>query len=514
MIESFVKLKKRAKRSCILQSLLIGLCSATLAFASLFIAFKLVGAKFPWYGYASIVGGVFLLAAGVSLLCTYPTTKRFSRTLDERYSLGEKVQTMVEYSGGEGVLLELQREQTEKALSALPPRRKGKGVLFKVVLLPILAFSMLVTSIVVPSNYVEPIPESEKIYESDAYQLKDLEALIANVRASSLTEKLKPAYVATLEDLLDRLKKNESTVSEVHAAVHQSMTLIISITSQANTYNAYVRALKGNEMLAPLSQALSESGKIYKSISEINLYLYSTLANRENDIFSGVQEKLATYTSEIETEVSTMQAEEYTAYLTDYIAAIAELFISAELTSISETDGIKMALTDLQTAMSQSLARLNDAESGTTLQAEQIALATALTVFVVDRNHTSGAAMALSEQANSYLIKDYVLRTLADIFKVNIPREEEEEENKKDEEENKPNEGGGGGSGSLGYPDDGLVLDPADGTYKPYGELLSIYYKRVSELLEEDESTGEGKIPEELKQYLEVYFDALHSSED
>ncbi len=515
MVESFITLKKEEVKRCWIFCAVTAVSVAVLLFGALFTACKVLERSLPWYIYLAVSFGSLLLVGGIALLFCYPTTKRFAKTLDTTYRLGEKVQTMVEFTGKEGAVIELQRAQTDRALSALPPRKKTFFSVLKMVAMPVLAVAMLVTAIVLPNTAPPKVAEGENPYESGVYQVRNLETLIANVQKSTLTDDLKTPYVATLTDLLTLIKDETTTHNQMMAGVRGSMNLIITLTRADNTYNAYVSAICAAEQKAailPLAKALSDSGEAYREVTGINVRRFSTVDSAENkqELLTKVKEILNTYASEVNAELSAIVEEDaYRSYITDYTTQLTTVLGQIPTPTEESVEPILGALLRLNEKLLATNTQLG--EGGYTLEGVCGEAATAFTDFI---EGSGNAGLLMNEQAYSYLMKDYVLRTLGDIFGVSVPTEDSSYVDENSGSGGLPggsegNEGGsgGGGSGELEFPNDGLVLDPSDGTYKPYGELIGKYYSNVLQLLETEE------ISEELRTYLEAYFNALQSKE-
>ncbi len=516
MVESFVKLKKRAARNACLYALLTGVSSAAFVFGVLFIVCRLAELSFPLYGQILIAAGVGLLVGGILLALTYPTTKRFAKTLDKRYALGEKVQTMVEFSAQEGAILEMQRARTEEALQTLPKQKKGFKSVLKVGLLPFLAVAVVATSFALPQKGVaqppvEP-PEQEEIYGKDKFDVKDLEVLIKNVTESTLPDGLKLVYLAQLNGLMEKITAEEDIpLREVKAAVELSMKLIIDVTKEYNTYNLFVKEIGGDEGLAEKQatfvKALKDSGAVYKTVQGTNVYYYESLKGLDGSLYSGVQAALASYSTELTApidEITTQNA--YRGYVDGVLADIEGVLALEGVVGLAETDGIKRALTTFKTEL-DATKDLFAADSGYGINDIKAEAKKVVGGLINGSKTNGGLASPLKDQANVVMLKDYVLATLSKIFGVDIPYEGEGEE---------PDDGpGGGGTGEGSRPNEGWVLDPADGTYKPYMDIVAKYYKNVSDLLDEDKNNPNGsQIPVELREYLEAYFNTLQKPEE
>ncbi len=510
MIDSFNKLIARARKKCVGYSVLTGVSVGGLLFGSLFLAFKLAKVAFPWQGYLlSVALGV--LTGGVLLCALYPTKKRFARALDFKHGLGEKVQTALEFSGQEGAVLELQREQTEEVLRALPTPKKDFKWALKLFLLPLLAVSMLTTSLVVPKPTEKGpatviTPSGEEPFEWDEWVEKDLQTLIDNVKSSTLTEKLKPAYVLLLEELHAKLTaETPPTQQEMLTAVKGGMDLLVSLTKGANSYNAYLAAIKKNKPILPwttsLATALRESGKAYQKVDGTDKKRFATVqACTSLKLQDPINVSLTTYVDEVMGKISGYGQAEYISFVNAYAAELDELFAYEGVVSLADGEGLTGGLRTLKADL-QATVELFD-ESYTVAGVKGRAK-TAFEKFVGEEN--GGALLTLAEQANSVLIKDYTLYTLGYIFEVAVPSEDEEEETEKDPNPTPPDEDE--------YLYDGLVLDPLTNTFVSYHDLISRYRETLNGLLEADAEEDEPQMTKELELQIKAFLTALEKKE-
>ncbi len=510
MVETFKKLKKKAQLKAWLSAILLLISVAALAIGGALIVLNLLTKEMPLYGYLC-GGGAGVLVAALTLLFTYPTTKRFARRIDEEYALHERTQTMVEYAAKSGEVVDMQRSDAEQALLSLPKKRKGFGFVCRVILLPILAVATLATGVILPKNEptVTPppvvVPEEDKPFESGMYQVKDMEQLIANVRSSTLAEPLKTEYLLQLEVLLEMMQDGETTNREMLAAVDGAMNIILERTTEVNTYNAYsaiIGADANATAIKPMGTVFMDAGRSYKKIEGVNLYLYSTLIGKEEPLKEYVVTVLTTYIDEV---IAAIPADEagFEGYVSEYSAAIESVLASKQVTEFAEDEEIKARLNALKTTLDGTLLGLKNDDY--TLDGAKKEVVGGLELFVKDGGYTSGAAIAISTQAHSYMMKDYVLTALGEIFGVNPPQDGEEEEDKD------PSGEGGGGSGNMEYPNQGEILNPDNGEYVPYYELLNEYYLRILEALEADEASDDPQIPEAVRAQIKAYFEALQT---
>ncbi len=507
MTERFIQLKKSAEKRCFLFTALFGGSAALFLLGGLLLLFKLLAVHFPWYGYALCAFGALASVGGGVFFATYPFVKRFARQLDERYRLDERVRTMLEYDGQEGAVLSLQREDTEERLAALPKRRYGWKQITALCIAPVLAVGVLVGSFLVPKDRassvpsVEP-PKEEELVKPSEFAVDDLKKIIENVKSSELSTALITVNVTVLEGLLAKIEGGEVLEK---ATVSEGMLTIQAATTAENTYNAFLAASKAWAIFKPLDKALKESAKAYDEIPEANVYDYTTLQDKRGVLSEKVTARLNAYAEVVKGEIASLSDESgYIAFVGGYIAAIDGVLAAESISALATEESLKKALVAWRTGLASTLnASYTALADGTYLAGAKSTAKEQCTLLVRNGGQTEGLAVAMHDQAYVYMMNDYVLKGLSKIFGVPVPVVESESEG---EGEDPPAEGGGGGGGEFSYPSEGLVLDPTDGQYKPYGEVLASYYARVLELLEGDETEAAA----ELKAYIDAYFKALH----
>ncbi len=505
MVAKFIQLKKRAKKRCFLFTAVFGVSAALFALGGLLLFFKLNEVDFPWYGYALatvLAGGI---VGGLVLFVCYPQTKRFSRRLDEKYHLHERVRTMVEYEGQESPVLSLQRADTEEKLAALPKYKYGVWRILALCLAPILSIGLFVGSFFVAQGETPvgtpptPPPKEEDITKPSEYAIADLEKLIENVQSSNLSSALKTVNITVLQGLLDDLTA-DGIVEKV--TVSEGMLTILLATTAENSYNAFVTAGKSHERLKLLNVALKESARVYEGLPETNVYDYTTLRDKRPALDEKVAERLTSYAETLKSEISFLaQESEYVDFVNGYITALEGVLADEGVKALADDELMKAALINFKTGLEGTLnAERTGLTAGVLLAGVKDTASGLVDALITNNAQSAGIAVAMGEQAYVYMMKDYVLMGLSKIFGVSVPEIDD------GDDVVDPPLGGGGGGGEFIYPSDGLVLDPTDGTYKPYGELLASYYARVLALLEEDDSQASA----ELKGYILAYFGELH----
>ena len=115
----FVKLKNKAFIIRLLKSIMLGIFVSALAGGVLIMLSKLEIWEQSLYIQASIVGGAFIVVAIATYFSLRISKERLAKELDKRYNLDEKVQTMLVFKEESGALVELQRQDADKALAGV-----------------------------------------------------------------------------------------------------------------------------------------------------------------------------------------------------------------------------------------------------------------------------------------------------------------------------------------------------------------------------------------------------------
>ncbi len=509
MIQSFTKLKKRAVLRSVGYSILLGGSCGLFAFGGIWVLFKRLPVAFPWWGYLALALGVTLLVGGIALLATYPTTKRFARRLDRDYGLGERAQTMVEFSGKNGEIVDLQRENTEAVLSTLPKKKPTVGKVFQCVLPVVLSVAMATTAFFVPARKIityEPIPEEDLPIDLTVWEISDLQEIIDNVRSDKdFTVKLQPLYLESLQSILNLVQKDPApTKGEVLSAVGLSMTLMFDITNKANTYNALSQGMKGKAQLTSLSDTFKESATVYTTLG-INKFDYDTIKGQKSTLNVKVVERVGKYANILNNELSGKEKADYESYVADYVEALNLAKTSDVWKGVVDEDALKQGILTLGQALQDSSDRMNN-DYHLSLDGAKNHVTKSLETFTAEEG---AVTRELTEQAYSYLMRDYVLHGLSRIFKVAVPVDPVDVEDSSNEED--PGNQTEGDDGELAWGNDSLVLDPTDGKQKPYTEILSTYYKPIMDMLQPSEEGEEETVslPEDIQQYLKDYFQSL-----
>lgn len=489
MNESFSTLKGRLRLLILLRACLLGI-SLGVGFASIpILVYKLsfgqVNVLIP-----VLVGvGGFLIGFGMLILINPPTEKRIARLIDERLSLDEKVQTLIEFKEKEGEIVEVQRQEANELLRGV----KVKSLLSKRIWLnfiaPVIAVALLIVTICVPAKQ-EYIPSEDKEPEEEQppadvtlVQIQELKDLIKEVKASNMEKIPKEKVISELEGLLETLQKIEEapeenpymTEAQLKDEVKGAISNIQHILDDANSSDDISSKLdlSTNELIRRLAYRIKllETGGADVELGSMK----QTLIN-ENDK-EIIKELSNTYSSAIKKALADSEVDE------NNIMLLALLHLANELEVVSN-----MAETDSLNAMKEKIAPLFENAS--------IDLRTAIRIQGFNRDTVES-----------------VIEALVDIFGLTeeeIPKYEDEDDTITGDigEDEPPEENSGDagyGSGEMQYGSKDLIYDPKTDTFVEYGTLLSAYLKEV------DAQIREGKYPPEFEDFKDEYFKILSS---
>jgi hypothetical protein len=207
---NFNKLKAKIRLGTIVRFLVLGLALGALAAAGIAIAQKLAAISPDLLLCVGAGVGVAVIVIVIALLFAFPTEKRIAKRLDDQLSLNEKVQTMVAFRDEQGMMLEMQREDTESLLGEVTSKRLRRKHAWLGAVLPVLAVVVLLTAFVMPVRTESATPGDDNESENEAWELSEwhitaVRALIDMVKASEMVEDGKGEVVHTLEELISDL---------------------------------------------------------------------------------------------------------------------------------------------------------------------------------------------------------------------------------------------------------------------------------------------------------------------
>lgn len=482
---NFERLRSRAGAIAIAKCVLTAVTVGALVFAVPTLIFKLVGNELSMLVIGLIALAAALVAGLASIPIFYKSRRRFAKELDEEYGLGEKAQTMLAFENEKGDMLAIQRENADKIIGTLTPKRSVPRELVYNAAAILLAAATLTVSLVIPATSAEPEPEKPYVepFEISAWQIGALQDLIDEVNASDVYENVKTEVAAELTRLLGVLKETD-TVDEMTDEVIAAIVTTDLIVEAANTYKILCVALN------------AANDASVKTIARAVLNVNGIAFGEKMDEIRADLEGDSVYTDE-ET------GEEVTVTLAEKIASLSD-GISSTLTAleIAEPDALYTALLALSTDMAATLEEQN-AETQQSLIDKAFSAAKA------------SVGQELSLQYRNRAMRNTVKTRLISIFDIDesalpellgdIEPTLSDSGDSEEGEDNKTN-GGGYDDGEEVYGSNDLIYDPfaEDGAgYVVYGDAYDSYYAKIEALL------LDGNLSPETQKILIAYFTKL-----
>lgn len=498
MGDNFKKIKSKYTKLALIASVILGVCCGV-AFACLFaVVFKTCGVIIHWAVYIPIA---IACAAGFCALFYFilrPTDERVAKKIDADFSLGQKAQTMVEFSSESGAMIEMQREQAEEALTEVAKKPADLSWLLKFIFVPVLAVAMLFAGIFAPAKKQAGGGPVDPPYDITLAQETALKALIADVEGSDLVTGIKTPAVEALNGLLEVLQEAEQQ-SVMKRAVISAVSIIDNLIATHNTYLGIYAAFNQNEKLAPLAKTVVDCVTYYKTDGSKISTMAAVKAKKKASDEAIDGEAAAWLTSFMKAfseggeDAQPLPVASANVISQQYSAALA-VALSAEVYAESE-DALVLSLK----SFANGLGALST--SGVSSQKYYNDVQGTASAF------TASCAPALATQSYNCMMDEFIRNSLAKIFNLSL---EEFGDNQSvvpvlpDADDPDDVHGGGYGSGDIKYGSDDLVLDVDTGELVTYGQLLDKFNAAVEERIRS------GACAEDMAKYIRQYFQYLY----
>ncbi len=476
MSEKFQKIKKKFQINALLKTAIFGVAFGVVVSSVLVFIQKRMGVMPNPLLYVLVGLGSAILAFALGYLLCKPSDKKIAKRLDENLGLHEKVQTMVAFAGMEGDMLNLQRQDAENVLAAIPLKNIKTGKWWKHIFAPILAIAFICAAFLMPLKITAPPVVDGQVWEMNAWQKTRLKNLIETVQKSDMESEPKADVVEELEGLLITLV----TVDKLDTMKSLVVRVIVNV-------NAIVNAVNTN---GEIGGALKESTlEPIKRLGTAIVTLNGITATQE---LNGLQSAVAYETQIFQASVNAVET------------AIRTALTAIE---VETTDDLYVALYTLVTAQRTVV---ESVEGGQTLDWAKTELDGAF-----DRADTAINDALLQQKINADT-KDTVVSELMKIFNLSatdLPPENQTQgggngedggESDDKEPEDKPSDGGMG-SGEVIYGSNDMVYYPDEDRYVSYGEVLNMFYAKVSGQMMDE------KTSEEMSQFISDYFAKLYN---
>lgn len=495
MSEKFKKLKTKYLLGAILKSVILGLSVGVFATGATMLTLKLLAITLDMLWYVVIGVGSALVGGLIAFIFFRPTNKKVAKRLDNDFELEERVQTSLQYSGQEGTVVQLQREDAEQKLNTLPKAKFRLAGIWQFCLVAVIAIAMAFAAFFVPAKQVV----AEKPEDPDfnpavvtLYHVQSVQGIIDNVKASDLKDEVKADVVDELQVLLDRLE--DSYYRNVPILTGQLNALVLntvdSVEFIVNNSINYITLSDGITTLgAPdIGAVLMAGGNSYRTY-EIKEYGHvETFKSQQID---ATNNKIKLKTDVIQNSLNIKLAD-----------GLDEVLHSNAVSALTATDANKLGVDPsdpLYTTVSkfaQDLMKISQSVSrGEYDQNEGKISGDLNSIFESFKNSLSPE---LTMQSYTGAMRRYVGNKLKTVFGVGVVEEPDKDEGGEDKnedgskpEDNENNESGGGGRGDQRYGSDDEIYDPFTGMYVKYSTLLGKFKTLFNELVEKGELTAE-----------------------
>ncbi len=462
MEKIFEKFKRKIILEVFLKCLIISSSLGILSFSIPYLIIKLSKIKFNVL-YLIIIGlGVFFALFTVLFLILKPNDKKAAKKIDNRLGLAEKVQTMIEFKDEEGLIINKQRENTNNILKSISLKRltmRFSAILFVIFGLSI---TVCITAISIPKE--EEIVIIDPDYNVDDWTLIALKDLIKYVEESSLQEDLKTYDIEKLNTLVEQIKQSDKE-SEMKTAV---LTVIEDITLKLDIINT--------------------NNEIFEVLKVSNYALVTTLAFKINDL------DIDAINNAIDGFITTIGGSSEAITFLDI--EFGQLLKASNINKEDELYRVLVDFNDKLLVTKNSSDIFTEVCNVVSLEKEKIL--------------NSAVNQKMNESITNYIISQlrYIFSLYEDDPNNNTGEGSQDvthEKPEKPENNTPPQDGdfsGGYGTGEIIFGSDDSFFDPEKGKVE-FSDVISKYQNDILGRLEE------GKIPEELKEYFEYYYDIL-----
>lgn len=490
--ERFKEFKTKYFRKSVILSCAGGACSSLFLTGLLLLIFKLTGIKLHWAIYVAVALAVAAGVAALLFFLTRPTDKSLAKSLDDGYALKQKVQTMVEYDGIEGDMLELQRADANATLAALKPKKPTRKQLLTYILVPFLALAMFIGALVTPSNYNE-----DKPFVPTNWQLTALKQLISEVESCDLDDEKKVEVVLYVSSLLELVDLEEGqpkpTNGQVNNMAKTAMNSIMSVATSANSYADLATALSKDELLNNFAKAFKASAKTYGQAANLKTYS-KDIVEKRNDISLQIVEimdnSIKPYTEKID---GCATPEMYRSVMQQIATSIDSALATLKNGDGSEKwadDALKGAVKALADGIKQILENTEGYSVNSLIENAK----------TLGANFAATCADVLDEQVYTEMMCEYTRRKIGSIFGIVVA----DNNNGSGSGNEKPDiSGGGAGDEIVIRGGNDVIYYPDEGKWVVYGDVLDDYWKKAEEIMERQ------GLSEELKKKVAEYFEVL-----
>ncbi|MDE7083040.1 MAG: hypothetical protein K2O89_04985 [Clostridia bacterium] len=510
MSENFKKLKTKNLIIAIIKSVIVGVAAGLAAAGIVMICMKLCVTAID-SGYYFLIGFATAAVAGCgAFLALRSSDKKLAKRIDEDYSLQERVQTMLEFAGKEGEIVEMQRADTSARIAGLPVLKSTYIRFIAPVVSLILACAVFGTAAVLPADAGSVFDPGNDKYTATETQLMALDTLITDVENSSVGASLKKELGNALGDF--RTALDDVTVYGAKAAFAETVYKIDDAVIDANSYKTVCPELVKYPRTALLAKAFNDSVTTYQS-RNVRISAYAQVENlsvlTEEAVGSVIKKEVDALRAKLNVLKNSTTAS-LAGELNDTVNCFDRTLAASQKYA---EDGFYTALKDFGDKLKE-IAENVDSYTDDYMQNTFDALSDAL---------VTASAEALHAQAFNRMTQDFVRNRLADIFTdlhsglpelddsltipagSNVPSENDPGGEGGDNDDDGDHTGSGGDQ-EIDFGSDDKIFNPFTGEYVSYLELLDFYQNLLSNKM------NGGNLSPELIKFFEDYFSSLTES--
>ncbi len=473
MSPTFRKIKSYYLIKAIVSAIVLGLALTFFAVGGTLLTLKLLSIPLNGWWYVLIGFTAFVSAFLPTFFICKKSDASIAKMLDAKYSLEERVQTMLENENGSSVFVELQREDAEYHLSLIERsvyRTASDGWIMLVSFL--LSLVLFVVSLVIPT-YKAP-EQTPEVFSIKEWQTIALDNLISSVETGEMSPTPRELIATDLVELRESLYEIEddkiiTLVDEAVMTVNvcASITTIDDAVENYNSYKDLYNSIRSSEDASVKNFA--------RAIAALD-----------------VTERLTIIKSDF-----TVSEEEYEQLKIDIVGFVDTIRASFATTQVPQDDQLRVAIEDFLTAVKNSATATGGTHSQ--LQSDIESIFTQRSVLLNE---------ALAKQKNDRAIANYAINELISIFSIKNPPPFGGEAlagvgNGNDEIEEAPVPGGPPDDDLPKYGSDDLIYDPKIEDQREYGEILT------EQTSKKDDTVSEQGTSPELEELIDDYFSAL-----
>lgn len=488
MSEIFKKIKRKNLFSSMTKSVLLALGIGFAAFGVPLLVLKLMKNDYKIGILLLISVAVAACAGALCFVILRKSANRIAISIDRKFSLHEKVQTMIEYQGENATMYQLQRDDASAALRSVYKKAIRVRDIWIYIASAVIGIALTVSAVAVKPP-VTPPPEVEEVpFTISETQINALVELSATVRASAMTEPYKESIAVAIDIMTDELKKAE-TIAERDEAINKANTEILKQTDDSSLACEIISSLWGFEIesMKALAKAMNyyDPNVFDKYGDFVKAFEYTGESKDEAEIISATKEILRNAATSISlTVIGCKLPDNDPLYAPlNRLAPMALTTSEADLDSLVslaesiDTDGYEITLNKLEILVD--------------------AMAPEIT-------------RALNSHQTNTVTGENAITQICNLF--GILRPTFERPNLYESESSGGGDEGGPGMGGIGngtvYGSDDLVYDPYTNTFVEYGVILDKYYELMFN------KTLSDKYTKEEKDALEKYFAILYNGFD